>query len=524
MIPRRHIPRRLVALLGAALLLVSSLPPAAPRTGASDEPLRYLGGPMKTLDPAFIADAADAELILQLYAGLTRIDEAGNVYPSLASGWRVSADGRTYTFTLRDGLRFSDGSPLRAADVRRSWLRLLDPATRASAPDLLSVIDGARERLRGGPESGVAIEATDDVTLVVRLRQPGGYFPAITATPATFVVPPTAGRDGSWQRPDRFVGSGPYVVSGTDGGDLLLAANERYAAGAPPIAAIRWVASIDGDPVSAFAAGQLDLAQVSPADVGWIRYDRQLGPRLHQAAALSVQYFGFDTSRPPFSDARVRRAFALALDRPRLVELSLGSSATPAGSIVPPALQPEGSVLQAAPRSANVAEARRLLDEAGYADRSKLGTITVDASALDVRPAVATWRSVLGVEIAVETMSFSDYLVALEEHPPQLFTVNWIADYPSPQALYGLLLAPGAASNYGGWDDERFSSLLDAASAAATSAEGSAYAQVEERVDSEVPLLPWSYEAGWWLTRDGLSGLGNLTVGLLDFGRVGRGS
>jgi oligopeptide transport system substrate-binding protein len=370
----------------------------------------------------------------------------------------------------------------------------------------------------------VAIEATDDVTLVVRLRQPGGYFPAITATPATFVVPPTAGRDGSWQRPDRFVGSGPYVVSGTDGGDLLLAANERYAAGAPPIAAIRWVASIDGDPVSAFAAGQLDLAQVSPADVGWIRYDRQLGPRLHQAAALSVQYFGFDTSRPPFSDARVRRAFALALDRPRLVELSLGSSATPAGSIVPPALQPEGSVLQAAPRSANVAEARRLLDEAGYADRSKLGTITVDASALDVRPAVATWRSVLGVEIAVETMSFSDYLVALEEHPPQLFTVNWIADYPSPQALYGLLLAPGAASNYGGWDDERFSSLLDAASAAATSAEGSAYAQVEERVDSEVPLLPWSYEAGWWLTRDGLSGLGNLTVGLLDFGRVGRGS
>jgi ABC-type transport system substrate-binding protein len=168
-----------------------------------------------------------------------------------------------------------------------------------------------------------------------------------------------------------------------------------------------------------------------------------------------------------------------------------------------------------------VAEARRLLAEAGYADRSKLGTITVNASALDVEPAVATWRSQLGVTVNVETMSFEDYLPALEQQPPQVFTINWIADYPSPHALYALLLASDAASNYGHWADARFDQLLDAAGAAAgEAAQATAYAAVEERANDQAPLIPWSYETGWWLARDGLTGLGNLTIGLLDFGRV----
>lgn len=495
---------------------------APPQASAATPPLRYLGGPARSLDPARIADAGDVQLMLQLYAGLTRIDENGAPYPSLAESWDVSADGLTYTFQLRPRLTFSDGTPLTAADVRRSWLRLLDPATGASAPDVLGIVVGARERAAGGPENEVGISAPDEDTLVVRLRQPAGYFPSITATPATFVVPPTAGASDDWQTASAFVGSGPYVVQRQDGADLLLHANQRYVAGPPPIAELRWVADIDADPVTAFANDQLDLVQISSADAGWIAYDPQLGLRLHQSAAMSVQFIGFDTTRPPFDDARVRRAFALALDRRHLVQLSLGTAAVPAGSIVPPALQPEGSQLADPPPSADVAQAKQLLDQAGYADRSKLGAITVNATALDSAPIVATWRSVLGADVDVETMDFGDYLDALDHHPPQVFTVNWIADYPSPHALYSLLLAPGAASNYGHWDDERFAQLLDAAGMAEDpAAQDAAYAAVDERVDAEAPLIPWSYDAGWWLAREGLTGLGNLTTGLLDFGRVG---
>jgi ABC-type transport system substrate-binding protein len=509
-------PLLLVGLAVLALAIGSTLPSRT--ANAAGPELRYLGGELKTLDPAFISDAADVQLLLQLYAGLTRLDEEGEAYPSLAESWTVSDDGLTYVFRLREGLRFSDGSGLTADDVRRSWLRVLDPATRSTAPDVLSVIAGAPQRLAGGPEDEVAVRAPDERTLEVRLRHPAAHFPAIAATPTAFVVPRGADASADWQRVGEFVGSGPYVAHHTEGDTLFLHANEQYVAGPPPIPVVEWLTDLDGDVPSAFADEAVDLAGIGSFDASWIAYDDDLGPALHAAAALNVQYFGFDTTRPPFDDARVRRAFAMALDRPRLVELSEGSAAQPASSVVPPALWPEG--LEDDNRH-DPAAAARLLDEAGYADRDDLGVITVNGAGLDISPAVAVWREALGVSITVEGMEFADYLRALETNPPQIFTINWIADYPSPYALYSLLLLPGAASNYGGWTDDTFVELLETASAAGDESElAAAYRRVDDHVDVEAPVVPWSYGTSWWLVRPGLRGLGNLTTGILDLGRV----
>ncbi len=509
---------RLVAGFAAILLAFTSSLPAHPAAAAGPA-LRYVGGEPGTMDPAFIDSAGDVQFLLQLYAGLTRLDEEGKPYASLAESWTLSADGKTYTFRLRSGLTFSDGSPLDATDVRRSWLRILDPATHSTAPDVLSIIQGATARLAGGPEDGVAIQAPDARTLKVTLNHPAAYFTAIIATPTAFVVPRDAtGSDDSWQPQDSFVGSGPYLVDGTDGTDLILHANSHYVAGPPPITEIRWVTDLPGDGVTAFSDDQVDLVSIGSNDAAWIAYDRDVGPALHRSAALGVQYFGFDTTRPPFNDARVRRAFALALDRTRLVANAEGSGGTPASSIVPPALWPDGLVDD---QQTDLPEARRLLDEAGYQDRSKLGEITVNGSGLGVGPAVAVWEKELGAQINVETMQFRDYLRALVDKPPQVFTINWIADYPSPDALYSLLLLPDATSNYGHWSDAEFVRLLEAASAATSQADqDAAYRAVDDRVDAEVPVIPWSYGAGWWLVRSGLRGLGNLTSGLLDLGRV----
>ncbi len=505
----------LVGLVALAIAILPSLP--APRLGAAGPDLRYLGGEVKTLDPAFIGDAADVQLLLQLYAGLTRLDDEGEPYPSLAESWTVSDDGRTYRFEMREGLTFSDGTPLTADDVRRSWQRNLDPATGSTAPDVLSVIEGAPQRLAGGSEDEVAITA-DGLSLEVTLRHPAAYFAAVTATPTAFVVPPDADASADWQSVGSFVGSGPYVATRMDGDTLVLEANERYVAGAPPIAIVEWLTDLDGDVPSAFANDEVDLGGIGSFDASWIAYDGDLGPALHPAAALGVQYFGFDTTRPPFDDVRVRRAFALALDRPRLVELADGSASLPASSVVPPALWPEGMEDD---HEHDAAEAARLLDDAGYADRERLGVITVNGAGLDVAPAVATWRDVLGVRITVEGMEFRDYLNALESNPPHVFTINWIADYPSPHALYSLLLLPDAASNYGRWTDETFVQLLEAASSADDEAEqAAAYRGLDSHVDAEAPVIPWSYATSWWLVRPGLRGLGNLTTGLLDLGRV----
>jgi ABC-type oligopeptide transport system substrate-binding subunit len=117
-------------------------------------------------------------------------------------------------------------------------------------------------------------------------------------------------------------------------------------------------------------------------------------------------------------------------------------------------------------------------------------------------------------------MRFPDYLAALDARQiPEIFTINWITDYPSPHALYDLLLNPAAISNYGGWKDQRFTQLLDAAAGAAGDAQQAfAYAAVEAEVDAQAPVIPWSYDRSSWLVRPGLRGLGGLTIGLLDFG------
>jgi oligopeptide transport system substrate-binding protein len=514
---------RHVAAFAALFLLASVIGLQRLPARGADVPLRYLGGEVKALDPVRITDAGDVQLLLQLYAGLTRLDEEGRVYPSLARSWDVSADGRTYTFHLRSGLRFSDGSPLDASDVRRSWLRLLDPAVHATAPDVLNVVVGAAERASGkGSEADVGVEPRDANTLVVRLRHPATYFTSITATPSTFVVPRAATASDGWQSVDRFIGSGPYVASGMNGTTLVLKANPNYAGAPPPIREVDWVTDIEGDTVTAYADDTLDLVQIGGLDATWIAYDRELGPALHRAAALSVEYLGFDTTRRPFDDARVRRAFALALDRTRLVELAEGATAAPATSVVPPALQPPGLSTSTA---ADPEDANRLLDEAGFKDRAKLGSITITAPTFfGASPIVATWRKELGVTVKVETMDFSDYLATLDGgRIPQVFAINWIADYPSPHALYDLLLAPGARSNYGHWDDARFTELLDAAAeSTGDAAQAAAYQKVEAEVEEQAPVIPWSYEESSWLVRPGLQGLGTLTIGLLDFGLVSR--
>lgn len=511
--------RAAAGLLSAVLALLVLSSAVIPGASAGERPLRYLGGETGTLDPAFISDATDVQLLLQLYAGLTRLDEQGVVYGSLAEGWTVSDDGRVYTFRLRDGLRFSDGSSLTADDVRRSWLRVLDPATGSLAPDVLTVIEGAPEWLAGvGSEAEVGIEVPDPWTIVVRLRHPASHFPALVATPTTFVVPPAADASPDWQTVGNFVGSGPYLADRLEETTLVLTANSEYVAGRPPIDEIEWLAEVDTSAAEAFVADELDLAGVWAGDASWIAYDQDQGPYLHEAAALSVQYFGFDTTRPPFDDPRVRRAFLLALDRPRLVELAAGPAATVATSLVPPALWPDGIPKDA---TADPDEARRLLREAGYASGADLGLLTVNGNGLNVAPAVAIWREELGVDLAIESMDWADYLELLPDRPPHIYTINWITDYPSPYALYGLLLLPDAAANYGRWVDTEFASLMEEAARAATPAEQrAAYLAVEDRVDSEAPVIPWSWDVSHWLVRDGLRGVGNLTVGLLDLGRV----
>ncbi len=352
------------------LLLVAALLVAAcsQSTGDHGPSARIALGSPTTLDPAALGDAGSAGFAAQLFESLTAFDTDRELRPALAESWRIEEGGTRVVFHLRPDLTFSDGSPLRAADVVRSWLRLIDPASPSPLATLLFDVRGAPERARGEIEAGEvglkADEAANDV--IVDLVRPAADFVHIVSGPSFGIVPPGVGTDGDALVPgESFVGSGGYRLIGQTDRAFVLEANPRYWAGPPAIAHIEAVEDLGGGSgVEAFEADELDYVGIGGFDASWIAYDAELGPQLREVPSLSTDYYGFDTTRPPFDDVRVRQAVAAAVDWRRIARLSLPDEAGVATSMVPPGI-PGRSDRDVVP-TYDPDRARALLAEAGY--------------------------------------------------------------------------------------------------------------------------------------------------------------
>ena len=473
-----------------------------------------LGAP-QTLDPAAAGDAGSAAIIAQLFEGLTTVDADLVVRPALAESWRFEDGGRTVIFELRDGLTFSDGTSLTAADVKRSWLRVLDPAASSPLAALLDDVVGAAEyRTGGGSKDRVGLTA-DGRTVTVHLTRPATDFPAVAASPTLAVVPPRAVPAPLTPGAD-FVGSGGYVLTSASTSGMELTANDRYWAGAPAIPRIEVKTSLDGSsPVQAFQDGMVDLTPVAPNDASWIAYDGDIGDSLRKGVSLSVEYLGFDTSSPPFDDARVRQAFGTGVDWRRVVGLGSDSTEEIATSIVPPAVPGRTAADMLPPF--DLAGARALLAEAGYPGGAGFPAITFTSAGNPyARAIVDQLHENLGIDISIETMDFTQYYDRLGTDPPAMWSVDWVADYPARAALLGLLLGPDQPNNFGRWTDPAFAAALAEGGAATDPAvANAAYDRAEAIVRDQVPVVPLSYGTSWFLARDRLLGAAENGLGFI---------
>lgn len=501
--------RRVVASL---VLLIALGACSGPSSGAtSDRPARILTGAATSLDPAVQGDAASAAISAQLFESLTAFDANLKLRPALAESWSFSADGRQITFRLRPGLTFSDGSPLRASDVVRSWLRLIDP----QAPSPLSVlaldISGAQAWLTGqAPDSSAVGLRADDAagTVTVDLVRPASDFPNIVSGPVFGIVPRGVGDDPAALAPgDRFVASGGYLLTGETATGLTLTANPRYWAGEPAIRTIELVTDLGGrSEVAAFEADELDYAPIGGFDATWIAYDEILGPQLREVGSLSTQYYGFDTKRPPFDDPRVRQAFGKAVDWRRIAALAASDgSVEPANSMVPPGIPGRSDRDFLPPYDPDAA--RQLIADAGYPGGAGFPatTLMTFGGGFDEAVLLELERE-LGVTLAWEVMG-DGYFDRLEVDTPQMWSLGWVADYPGRNDFLGVLLNAGAASNYGDWSSPEFdAAIADAGSAADPDEASAAYDRAEEIVRDEVPVVPMVYASGWALSRPDLLG------------------
>ncbi|MEO7664580.1 MAG: ABC transporter substrate-binding protein, partial [Candidatus Limnocylindrales bacterium] len=363
-----------VLIVAAAVAALAGRPPTTTRAAPPDEVTLLFGTPL-TLDPVLQSDIGSAAFSAQLYESLTAFDGSLTLQPALARAWDVSDDGTSIDFHLRDGLEFSDGSALTAADVVGSWLRVIDPDQPSQLSSLLLDVRNARAYLDGTitdpAQVGIRADGND---VVVDLERPGSDFPAIVAGPTFGIVPRAVWKDGRSIDAGVATGSGAYVTGQASATELTLVANEHYWAGVPAIRTAHLLADIGGrSPVAAFEAGDVDWIGIGTYDAAWIRYDRTLGPSLRVVPSLALSFVGFTTTKPPFDDPQVRRAFGAAVDWRRLVELGSDGS-VPADSMVPPGIDAGGD--QDWLPGHDPAHARELLAAAGFPGGAGFPTIT----------------------------------------------------------------------------------------------------------------------------------------------------
>ena len=493
---------------------------------------------LSSIDPAKPGDAPTITAINLIFAGLIRLDEKLEVQPDGASEWQVSADGTTYTFTIRDGLVFADGTPVTAGDFVYAINRALAPETASyGAPFQLGHIIGAQDVVDGKAKQASGVRAVDDKTLEIKLDGPLAYFLSQLSYPFTFALPKKLVDSGAkWE--EQSFGTGPYKVKEwKHGQSLTLIANDKYWRGKPGIPNITLVFNKDSETAyQLYQTGELDImgSQQNPVPAGHIAELQSL-PDFKSAASLATRYIGFNNQKPPFDNVDVRRAFALAVDKKALADQVLAGQVVAADRILPTGLL--GTQLPITGLALDPAAAKAALAQAGFADGKGLPEITLaygqEGDNETVAQAIQSmWEQNLGVKVKLQSFelaTFSKNLDTTFQTPAQglqFWLSIWGADYPDPQNFLSQQLHSDTANNNGHFADPQFDKLVDEADRLGDRAQIERrlqlYNQAEQIAIVKVGWLPLYYPKFNILLRPRVSGLAVTPNGLVapDWSKV----
>lgn len=481
----------------SSLLLSASVPDVlALQIGVPlDQAIVYNGGESANLrdyDPATTYSSGDK----LVFSGLVSLDPHLNLAPDLAETWEVSADGTVYTFHIRANAKFHDGRDVTAQDVVFSW-------ERAASPDLasdtvltyLGDIVGVREMVDGEADSISGLKVIDEKTLQVTIDAPKPYFIMKLTFPTAFVVDEnnvSAGEEWVLQ-PN---GTGPYKLTEWRSYEYILyEANQDFYLGAPSIPYVV-VKLYAGDDVRLFETGEVDVASVSLYSA-----ERMLDPteplnaNLVTGVDLCTNYVVFDTTRPPFDDVNVRKAFSMAFDRQRYIDVLYRGLALPAEGIYPPGLPGFSYDLEGLPY--DPAQARELLRQSKYGGPEGLPEIVYTNAGIgsyvgsNVAALAEMWEQNLGVTIKVENIDYNFYYEQVfSGNHGQIFDGGWCADYPDPENFADVLFHSGSSQNHGDYSNPELDTLLEAARIERDVTKRiEMYQQAERMIVDEAPVL-----------------------------------
>jgi ABC-type transport system substrate-binding protein len=444
----------------------------------------------KSLDPALSTDVPTGRAVSYLFDGLTRFSPDAKVGPALATRWDVTPDGRTYTFHLRSGIRFHDGSLLHASDVVHSFTRVLDPANKSGRPWPLYPISGARAFAAGKATSVTGITAVDDSTVRIALDTALAIFPKLLAMPVASVVPAKISPDFG----EHPIGTGAWTLVSWQHDDyVLFARNSEYFGGAPKLDSL--MVRIIPEPstaVAEFESGNVDLLYVPESDAQrWEQADEKKA-LLTSAPALRLWYVALNTTRGPLKDARVRQALNHAVDVHTILDKLLGGRGRLAAGVIPPTL--EGADEARAPYAYDTAAARKLLAAAGYAKGFDIELwVPQDPAFARVAESIQSYLAAVGVRVKLVQRESAAAREAARNGQADMFVKDWYADYPDAENfLYPLLHGAnrGVGGNVSFYENPEFDRIVSQSRTEQDSAKrASLYRQADSLSFADAPMI-----------------------------------
>jgi oligopeptide transport system substrate-binding protein len=406
-----------------------------------------IGAEPPSLDPTLSEDTSSERVLFDLFAGLVDFDQANNVIPGMAYKWQISPDGKTYTFYLRKGLKFSDGSPISAQDFVYSWQRLVDPAIASPYNFLLANLVNAKAIIAGKANpTSLGILAPNPHIVVVKLTYANPVFIKSLVLPNLAVVSRKCIEKyaDNWTKPQNIVTSGAYTLQDhVVNGYMLAVKNPNYyAAKQVNIAKVKYFPYIDTSAaVSSYKAGGLDITwQNVPVDQ--YKQLKQAYPReLHTVRQEALYYYDLNASLPELANnPKLRQALAMAIDREILVKRVLGGQQSAVYAMATPTIE-AGNYAKvkynwaAWPRARQIEEALKLYTAAGYKPNHPL-QISIAYNTNDMHKKIALavaamWEKVLGVQVNIKNQEWKTFLQARHEGNYAVARDGWVADYNS---------------------------------------------------------------------------------------------
>ena len=458
----------------------------------------------ESLDPHKVSGTPEAAIIRQMLVGLTTTDPDGKTIPGMAESWE-NTDNKVWTFKLRDA-KWSNGDPVTANDFVYSFRRLVDPNTASPYASYLAdaKVVGAQEIIDGKAKPDtLGVKALDDKTLQVTLSESVPYFPdTLIHTSVKPVNQKTVEKFGEkWTDPANIVVNGPYKISEWQVNDkIVLERNENYYDNANTTlnkVVMLAIPSSTTD-VARYQSGEIDVTKNEIPTEQFASLKEQLGDQLQVSPMLCTYYYEFNTVKPPFNDARVRRALALALDRNTITDKVVGQGQTPAYQLTPVAtngMKNNTPEWQSWDQAKRVEEAKKLLKEAGYSESKPLKfELLYNTSDNHKKIAVAAsslWKQSLGfVDVSLINKEWKTYLDTRRNGNYQVARAGWCGDYNEPSTFLNIVKT-GNSNNQGKYSSAKFDSLMTQTLKAGVTPEQRAalYQQAEAQLDIDMPNI-----------------------------------